>query len=60
MDLLDVDYVLGILTLFQSLRTAMRPAMSVSATGMENKLFGKGFNSAGIDPAANCSDDEVD
>ena len=38
----------------------MRPAISVSATGMENKLFGKGFNAAGIDPAANCSDDEVD
>merc|ERR1712029_580790 len=51
--------------LYQSLRTAMRPAMSVRATGVENKLFGKGFatTQAGIvseNGTILISDDEVD
>ena len=49
--------------LYQSLRTAMRPAMSVRATGLENKLFGKGFaleNGVNGDEMNGLSDGEVD
>ena len=49
--------------LYQSLRTAMRPAMSVRATGLENKLFGKGFaleNGVNGDEMNGLSDNEVD
>ena len=48
--------------LYQSLRTAMRPAMAVRSTGLENKLFGRGaaLTQQQSNGTNNLPDDELD